>query len=346
MNDDEISEARNGPPYDHKNAYMLFYMREPSSLDDVVAQATAPAAPSNSFKTSGYVFHKPPPRVPFKASSQPKKSKVIYSDDEDTGKLVSPISPTVSKASLKSPRMDDDVTNPSPSKKPRIEDDSPSQENGTSEKPAFSYASAARTTKSSTNSMKLDLRNVSSESEEEEENETQITVDAQPPPESQMTLDSHFTLTQETDAPRSPKLTKSKPRAWQMDDSDATPSTTRASSPPPSSFMESSTPSTRQELIEDEKDDDDDVPIQTPSAPINAWGSSGPRNWASGGSSGVIRPKSKTYQSNAKKEQRRGTNPYAHMGLPDNALNSSQNGRGAHNGPTLGNKKNRKPRGI
>ena len=54
MNDDEVNGISE-PPYDHRNAYMLFYMRDSDSLETAVAQATAtlPEGPSKSFSSIG-----------------------------------------------------------------------------------------------------------------------------------------------------------------------------------------------------------------------------------------------------------------------------------------------------
>jgi hypothetical protein len=355
INDDEISEARNGPPYDHKNAYMLFYMREPSSLDDIVAQAVATAS-SNSYKASGYTFHPPPKipgKVPPKINTKSKKRVVQSEDEEDIGKPVPPTSPT--KASLKSARMDDDVTSPSPCKKPRIEDDDSNKENKPSNaKPMLDYASVARATQGPNINSKLDLRNVFSEPDER-----QTTIDAQVPMEAQLSVGSHITQIEDMDVQKSPSLPTSheftpepaqpKRRPWQMnDDPDLVLTTTHANSPPPSSFVDSSSTSTKQDFGGDDKEEGSNG--AAPVRPRSAWASSEPRSWASGGTSGVIRPKniSKTYQSNSKKEQRKGngSNPYGLMGLSDSAASRPQNGGGTHNGATIGNKRHRKPGGI
>jgi hypothetical protein len=54
MNDDEVNSILE-PPYDHRNAYMLFYMRDNDSLETAVAQATAASSegPPKSFSSIG-----------------------------------------------------------------------------------------------------------------------------------------------------------------------------------------------------------------------------------------------------------------------------------------------------
>ena len=54
MNDDEVDSIVE-PPYGHRNAYMLFYMRESDSLETAVAQAisTSPEGPSKSPSSIG-----------------------------------------------------------------------------------------------------------------------------------------------------------------------------------------------------------------------------------------------------------------------------------------------------
>jgi len=54
MNDDEVNTILK-PPYNHRNAYMLFYMRDSDSLDTAVAQATTttPETPSKSLSSIG-----------------------------------------------------------------------------------------------------------------------------------------------------------------------------------------------------------------------------------------------------------------------------------------------------
>lgn len=54
MNDDEVNCIVE-PPYNHRNAYMLFYMRDSDSLETAVAQATAPSpeGPSASLSSIG-----------------------------------------------------------------------------------------------------------------------------------------------------------------------------------------------------------------------------------------------------------------------------------------------------
>ena len=72
MNDDEVNSISE-PPYNHRNAYMLFYMRDSDSLEAAVAQATATS-----------------PAAPFKSSSSIGKKRAREDDDdeEDTGKPV------------------------------------------------------------------------------------------------------------------------------------------------------------------------------------------------------------------------------------------------------------------
>ncbi len=54
MNDDEVDGILE-PPYGHRNAYMLFYMRDSDSLETAVAQAigTSPEGPSKSSSSIG-----------------------------------------------------------------------------------------------------------------------------------------------------------------------------------------------------------------------------------------------------------------------------------------------------
>lgn len=54
MNDDEVNSISE-PPYCHRNAYMLFYMRESDALETAVAQATgtSPEGPSKSSSSIG-----------------------------------------------------------------------------------------------------------------------------------------------------------------------------------------------------------------------------------------------------------------------------------------------------
>ena len=72
MNDDEVNGIVQ-PPYDHRNAYMLFYMQDSNSLEAAVAQATAPS-----------------PEGPFTSSSSVGKKRAREDDDveEDIGEPV------------------------------------------------------------------------------------------------------------------------------------------------------------------------------------------------------------------------------------------------------------------
>ena len=72
MNDDEVNSILE-PPYNHRNAYMLFYMRDSESLEAAVAQATATS-----------------PAAPFRSSSSigKKRAREDEDDEEDTGKPV------------------------------------------------------------------------------------------------------------------------------------------------------------------------------------------------------------------------------------------------------------------
>jgi len=72
MNDDEVN-CISEPPYGHRNAYMLFYMRDSDSLETAVAQATTTS-----------------PEGPFKSLSSIGKKRAREDDDieEDLGKPV------------------------------------------------------------------------------------------------------------------------------------------------------------------------------------------------------------------------------------------------------------------
>lgn len=73
MNDDEVNSISE-PPYGHRNAYMLFYMRNSDPLETAVAQATgaSPERPSKSLPSIG------------------KKRAREDDDEEDIGKPVHP----------------------------------------------------------------------------------------------------------------------------------------------------------------------------------------------------------------------------------------------------------------
>ena len=70
MNDDEVNSISE-PPYGHRNAYMLFYMRNSDPLETAVAQATgaSPERPSKSLPSIG-------------------KKRAREDDEEDIGKPV------------------------------------------------------------------------------------------------------------------------------------------------------------------------------------------------------------------------------------------------------------------
>lgn len=323
MNDEDITPFIK-PPLDHKNAYMLFYMRE-QSLDNVVAQAMAPSIP-----TSHNIIKSGPYTIPVAPKIQ--KRVVVDSDDEDTGK---PVSSPPAKSRIKSLRTAEDDANPSPSKKPRYESN---QEVESLPSQTPSYASAARTVKGPKTPQKLDLRNVSSEEEED----TQASPSSQFPPETQVAESSSMpALPISRNTTPEPVPIKIKP--WQIEDDDSAtpPSPTPNDIPLRSNIVESSNNNlARQGIMEDEIGD----PI--PAALKNAWTSSEPRLWTNGGLEGVIRPK-KSYQSNAKKEQREQRrnvhNPYAYLG---HSNSQPENGGAAHNGATIGKKKHRRPGGI
>ena len=70
MNDDEVNSISE-PPYNHRNAYMLFYMRDGDSLEAAVAQATATS-----------------PEAPSKSSIGKKRAREDDDVEEDTGEPV------------------------------------------------------------------------------------------------------------------------------------------------------------------------------------------------------------------------------------------------------------------
>lgn len=91
VNDDEVSTAVSTPPYEHRNAYMLFYLRDSSPVNDAIAQAT---------------------RVGHQHPRLKRKRNVVESEDEDLGEAVL----ADNKSALGRPSPEEG----SPSKKPRL----------------------------------------------------------------------------------------------------------------------------------------------------------------------------------------------------------------------------------
>lgn len=337
MNDEDVQNDMRAPPFDHKNAYMLFYMKDKeTSLAETLAQlAKTPTSSTSNASPTSNLPTRPPKR---------KIDRVIDSDPEDED-----IGESVSSAAGQPPSLVSIVNsvlssgpNPSPSKKPRLGDGrtplgvlkanvtngivftgKTHGVNGVNGSSTISSVASPAPVRSMPKVMTktLDLPGAASDSESDDEDE-----DKTKDKDNKSTQNQQNNLGKTASLPSPVSPVKAGPKAWQLDDpeSEATPKqapTSTADSEPEKTEAEPPSSSTVAEATTTQSSD-----LSSQSLGLKER-------------DGGMRAKNpnKVYQSKSKKEQR-GTNPYGMLGLGTSSGGSRVRGTGY----VLGNKKIRR----
>ena len=317
MNDEDALHVQS-PPNDIKTAYMLFYMREPASMDSAIAKAT---------------ISRKAPATPLSGQKRKRDDRAAESSSEaDLGERLTAYS---------SQTLGENV-NPLPAKKPRYEGNATRAiPNVTSalNKSKFSFVnphlsiSIAQPTapprppkKIVTTFQNKDLGLAYGSSEPEDQDDTPIQSQHMQSSQTDGTTASPPPSSLPASRENSPETSILRPKkAWQHTHSTPSSSRTPHDSPP-------SSPESRKRRAGDSDETDEfngsTLKRQKSDDNIPTWlsGNAAPR-------------KLKTYQSRTKKEKRgnRTQNPYGSLGLPTGGA------RPPMNGAKFGVKKNRKP---
>jgi ubiquitin carboxyl-terminal hydrolase 36/42 len=301
MNDEDNQALSAAPPYDHKNAYMLFYMREPSMTATIAAATTS---------------HNKPPVALLSGLKRKREDGIFDSrSQEDLGEVLATQRTTSPFRDLPPSLSGNDDNGPSPAKRPRYETSSGAVpvENlakNPTVKSRFKFTDPHRSIPTAEPKPKpkpfkdLGLSYLSSEAEDPEESPL-------PAPSSQTDVASE---THPSSLPVSREGTPEYPtqhiqRAWQRADTGTSSARTSSQSPPSSS---DSRKRKNREADENAVASGSKLKRQKSEEDIPAWLS------ARDGDGG-LHNMSKKYKSNAKKErrERRGhQNPYGLMGIP------------------------------
>jgi hypothetical protein len=303
MNDEDNQTLPAAPPYDHKNAYMLFYMRESSMAATIAAATTS---------------HNKPPVALLSGLKRKREDPIFDSGpQEDLGEVLATQRTTSPFRDLPPSLSGNDNNGPSPAKRARYETYAGTVpiENlakNPTVKSRFIFADPHRSIPTAQSRSKpkqppfkdLGLSYLSSEAEDPEEfplavpsSQTDVASETQPSslPVSREGTPEHST----------PHI----PRAWQRADTGTSSARTPSESPPSSS---DSRKRKNRETDENAVTSGPKLKRQKSEEDMPAW-----LNGRDG--DGGLHNISRKYKSNAKKErrERRGhQNPYGMMGIP------------------------------